>query len=136
MQEVRDTFLHLLADNLPDIPIHPIRLDPRNPSLNIMADNSINVEFLNLSFGHVGKQQVCLDVVHDTEETAIAWMSSLWTLLGSAFYTRLLSYTNPDNPADLGSNVMWDMDSIKFVKVQSDSYTHFACTMLLRFRAI
>lgn len=134
MVQVRDTFLHFLADNLTGIEVHPVRKDPNDPSAELLKLNAVNVEFLGFDLAvDVSGQQVVIDVVNDDERTAVTWVSSLFTLLSAAYYTPKLDYNTPSSPVPTGTNIMWDRKKVRFRKVGNDNYSHFSCVLDLKF---
>lgn len=135
-RDVRDTFLRFLHDNLTDIPVVAIREDPNDPSASVLKPNAVNIQFLRLSADTVATQQVAIDIIHDTENTAVDWMESVWTLLRSAFYTPLYNYSTPSAPVAQHTNVMWDRTSVKFRPVVSTNFVRYTCVLPLKFYAI
>lgn len=135
-RDCRDTFLHFLYDNLAGIAVVAIREDPNDPSASVLKPNAINVQFLKLSADTVATQQVSIDIIHDTENTAVDWMESVWTLLRSAFYTPLYNYSTPSAPVAKHTNIMWDRDSVKFIPVMSENFVRYKCVLPLKFYAI
>lgn len=134
MRATRDTFLHFLYDNLGPIPVHPVRKDKDNPSLNKLADDSVNVQFLTQRHRvHIGELMVSIDVIHSEELTAVDWTEQVYDLLSSAFYTPKYDYTNPTSPQGTGTNIYWDPDSVNFIPIDNDPFRmHFNCTMSLK----
>jgi hypothetical protein len=135
ISDVRATFLHLIADNLTGITVHPVRQDSNDPASSVMQVEAVNVEFMNVNTAVVGSQSVSIDVISADESNCIAWIDALWTILSAAFFTPLLSYQNPTAPTPLGTNVMWDRDRVRFVKVAADTYSHYSCVLPLRFHS-
>jgi hypothetical protein len=132
--QVRDTFLHFLADNLPTATVHFVVRDPADPGADKLKMNCVNVEFLGFGLAHdISTHDVSVDVVADSEEDAITWMSEVWTLLKSAFYTPLLDYADAENPVARGSNLMWDRQ-VNFRPVHSEYYTHYSAIIGLKFQ--
>lgn len=140
-RDVRDTFIRFLADNLVDgssiaIPINVIRNDPNDAGAANIKTNAVNIKFLNLAADSVASQQVVIDVINDSENTAVDWMEAIWSLLRSAFYTTLFTYANPLVPVAQKSNIMWDQKAVKFHPVVSANYSHYSCVLPLKFLAI
>lgn len=136
MRELRDSFLHFLADNLSSsgISVHPIRRDSNNPGTEKLQANCINVQFLNVEPSvQVGNQLVAIDVIHEEELTALDWMETVWDLLSSTFYAPLYDYSDPANPAPLGTNIMWGRNRVRFKPMNSDFYTRYRCEMSLEY---
>jgi hypothetical protein len=133
IQMCRDTFIRFLADNVGSIPLHTLRSDPNDPGAGVLAENSINIQFLGVDLNLVSTQQVVIDIIHDTEATAVAWLKTVYGLLRSAYYTPLKSYTNPAVPVSQGSNVMWDRDKVNFRRVVDGNYCRYSCVLPLQF---
>lgn len=133
----RDTFLHFLADNLqPAISVHPLRRDPSNPSGDVLQTNAVNVTYMGLDPSvQVSIQRVIIDVLNDDENTCSDWLDTVFALLSAAYYTPLYDYTDPLNPALTGQNVFWDsgVGKIAFKRIPSEQYTHYSCTIALKF---
>lgn len=136
LRDVRDTFLHFLNDNLGSIPVHAVRSDPHNPQAEALKLNTVNIQFLNISLDSIARQQVVIDVLNDNENTAVDWVTSIWQLLRSAFYTPLYNYSTPSSPVAQRSNIMWGQKSVVFRRVASTNYTHYTCILPLDFTAI
>lgn len=135
IRDIRDSFLHFLADNLTGITVHPLRFDKNDPGADGFQTNALNVQFLSTSLRHVATQQVVLDVIQDDENTAVDWLDSMWTLLSSAFYTELYSYST-GSPVDQHRHIMWDAESVRFTRISNDNYVHYSCILPLEFSAI
>jgi hypothetical protein len=133
MIQVRDTFLHYLADNLPSLKVHPIRSDPNDPASAVFEMNAVSVTFGNMDFGVLTSiQHVSIDICYDTESAAVATMQSVWTALGAAFFCPLLDYTDTAAPVPVGTNnIYWDRLGVKFRRVRSDYYCHYTCSLKL-----
>lgn len=138
LQQVRDTFLHFLYDNLPQgSALHYIVRDPNRPSANILQMNALNVEYLGVvSSYNSDKQMVAIDIVADSEDSAISWVQGLMSLLRCAYYTPTFDYTNPQAPTSVRGNIMWPRTSINFQRVNSDNYSHYTCLLTLEFSII
>lgn len=135
MRQVRDSFLHFLADNLTGVPIHAVRRDLTNPSSDKLQGNALNVQFLNSTFGvSQSSQTVALDILNDNELTVVDWTEQLWRLLKASFYTPLLDYTDPQNPVPTGTNIMWDRNGVRFNPLWDDYYYRYACYLSLHYQ--
>src|SRR6187401_103073 len=111
MRATRDTFLHLLYDNLPGRTIWAIRRASSDPARSKLKENAINIHFLNSRpHVHVATQLVSIDVLHAEELTAVDMTQEVWELLSSAFYTPKYDYTDPNNPVLTGQNIYWEND--------------------------
>lgn len=132
MRQVRDSFLHLLADNLPAYTIWNIRRDVNNPEQERVHEEAVNVQFIDDNPSvHIGNMVVALDVVSADELTAVDMMQAVWTLLSSSAYTPLLDYsTTPATPQ--GSNLFWNQNNIRFRPVWDQLYCRFTSTVTLR----
>jgi hypothetical protein len=135
LQSARDTFLHFLADNLPDTQVHARRYDITDPGADELMENAVNIEFLGVALDPlVSVQQASIDVIFTDERIAVDTVAKLWTLFRSAFYTTLLDYTNI-TPVSTGTNLMWDKTAVNFRRVYSGEYTHYVCLLPLKFNA-
>lgn len=132
LQNVRDTFLHFLSDNLTGVIVHPRRIDEYDPAGDDFAENAVNVEYVGISLGFISsEQEVALDVIYTNERDAVDVVHQVWTLLSSAFYTPVKDYTVSSTPTTLDKHLVWS--SVRFKKVYSGEYTHFVCLMSLKF---
>ena len=135
MRSPRDSFLHFLADNLPSLSIHPIRRDPDDPATGTLQVEAINVGFGRLDLGiTVSSIFAKIDVISTSELTATDMMQQVWLLLAAKFYTPLLDYTDPQNPVQMGTMLMWKR--CRFVPVDNDAYFQFSCTLPLQFHNV
>lgn len=135
MRNVRDSFLHFLADNLTGVPIHPVRRDMNDPKSDKLQGNALNVQFSNTSFGVAQSTQVVnLDILNDNELVVVQWTEQLWRLLSSSFYTPLLDYTDPLNPVSTGTNIMWDRNGVRFSPIWDDYYYRYLCPLSLHYK--
>jgi hypothetical protein len=136
LNNIRDTFLHFIADNLSSgMTFQYIHRDPDDPDSELLKMNAVNISYqgLSLSFD-TDKQFVVIDVVSDYEETAVTWIHSIVSLLRSAYYTPILDYTNPSSPTPVWGNVMWPKAPIIFRRINSDNYSHYTCELTLEFQ--
>ena|ERR1035441_6410961 len=130
MITARDTFLHLLSDNLPVGTLHPVRVDPADRASNPLQMNAVNVAFGNLTSGiGLTSQQTFIDVVYDAENDAADMVSTLFVLLKTCYFTPLYDYSDPANPVALNTNLMWDRHRISFKRIASQEYCHYSCTL-------
>lgn len=133
MRASHDTFLHLLADNLdPSIPVHPVRVDPTNPGAGELQMNAVNVQFLTMDFDiHVGLLAVSIDVVNDSQLTAMDVTKSVWNILSAKFFTQKMDYSSGSPvPVVPQTNLYWKT-GIKFRPVKNDFYYHYTCLLAL-----
>lgn len=132
MRNVRDSFVHYLADNLPH-PVHVLRADSKDPSASRLQLNTINVDFIDLSpsFGNA-TIRVALDVLNDDENTAIDMVQSIWDLFKTSFYTSVVDYSDPAHP-ELSARIWWEQGQTRFTRVATDRYCHYSCNLTLRY---
>lgn len=122
MQEVRDTFVRYIADNLPGQRVHFVRQDSDYPEAQYLETNAINVTFRSLAGdGNVGRQTTVIDLVFEDEDNLIAAYTQLRDILRSSFYTPAYSYAVPSAPVALGYNVIWGRN-ISFQRVVTEGH--------------
>jgi hypothetical protein len=128
MIPARDTFLHLLADNLTSIPVHNLRRDPDNPGSGRLQSNAVNVEFLMDGLGTVTSTLTAIvDIVHDDERTAVDWVKQVWDILSAALYTKIYDYTS-GTPVATGWNLSWTQP-VSFRPIYDELYCRRSCTL-------
>lgn len=133
MRKIRETFLHFLADNLPTIPIHPVRFDPVDPSASITEIDAVNVTFLDYTTNlGSGSSRVALDIVFSSESAAIDAIETMQSMLSAGCYAPIVDYADTDTPVESGGNIYWDVSGIRFMRVASDQYSHYVCILVLR----
>lgn len=140
MIDVRDSFLHFLADNLQpiivnglqvSIPVHNVRRDLNTPGNDQLQMEAVNVKFLNTDYSmEVSNLTVSIDVLYSDELQAAGVQDALFTLLKQAAYTPKLDYTNPANPVDVGYTVFWE-PAIKFKPIHDMLYIHYHARFVL-----
>ncbi len=137
VRNCRDTMTHFIHDNLPEyMPCHPVRRDPADRGADVLAINSVNLSFLNITTGNnttLCTQQLVIDVVHEDENTAVDWVDVVLSLLRAAYFTPMLDYTVSTAPADTDTNIMWDKRRLTFKRITSRFYTHYSLLLSLRF---
>lgn len=133
MRRPRDTFLKLVADNIGDgITVHPVRRDPDNRTTSNMQMNAINIGFGRVDLGVLlSSIAIKIDVIADSELAAMDMTQQLWLLLSAQMYTPLLDYTDPANPVDTGTTLMWRR--VRFVPVESDAYYQYSATITAQY---
>lgn len=133
MTSVRDTFLHLLADNLVSpVTVHHVRQDPDTPANQRLQTNAVNVQFLNDNLHMVVSDlRVAIDVIHEDERTAIDWTKQVWTILGAALYTPIFDYSS-GTPVATGQNLSWNQP-VGFRPVFDELYTRRGCVLTLQY---
>jgi hypothetical protein len=136
VHHVQDSFLHLIADNL-DVPVHVIRDDPTDRAAGVLRTNAVNLSFLDVRLGNgmvLSNVGAVIDVIHESQNTAIEWIESVWQILGAAFYAPILDYDeDPSDPSLTGKNMTWDASAVSFKRVVNSAYTHYSCVLYLRF---
>jgi hypothetical protein len=140
MIDVRDSFLHFLADNLQTVTVnniivpiivHNVRRDLNVPASDQLSLDAINVKFLNTDYGmNVSSQTVSIDLCYNDELQAASVQTALFNLLRQAAYTPKLDYTNPTDPAVIGYQVFWE-PGIKFKPIHNMLYTHYHARLVL-----
>lgn len=135
MRNVRDSFLHYVADNLPQYEVRNVRRDTNNPGLSDLGENAINICFVGDTLSVVEScLYVSISVVHNEELTAVQMMADVTHLLQSSGTTPVLDYSNPTSPQIVGGNLWWDTKSIKFKPIFSELYTQRGCTMTAHYQ--
>lgn len=134
MRNARDTFLHYVADNLPQWEVRNIRRDTNNPSLMNLGDNCINIKF-NGDYLSVIQSLllVSISVIHSEELVAVQIMHDITNLLQASGTAPILDYTNPISPIVVGGNLWWDTNLIKFKPISSDLYSQYSCALSVRY---
>jgi hypothetical protein len=136
MHPARDTFLQFLSDNLsPGIAVHNLRRDVNFPDTAQLQMNALNVQFLSDTPSVcISSVSATVDVVYDNELTAIDAATTVYKLLSLSGLIPLLDYTNQAAPpVSLGSNLFWNVDSIKFRSVFGDTYFRYSALMTLSY---
>lgn len=156
IRNMRDTFLHFLADNLPANSVHPVRWDKKKPEYNALQVSSLNVTFHDAVYSpkQPTSQFITLDILHDDELAALDLEESVVALLQLGGYTKLLdysaasggsygstrfgvtSYGDPGPQQVSNFLVFWNPESIKFRTVASADYFHRAAVLELFVRYI
>src|SRR5579859_3463203 len=129
MREVLDSFIHLLADNLPaGITVHVLRDDPNDANASRLQENSVNISFLNFTLGagqYLSSVQAVIDVVNVDGNIAVDWVDAVWQIMKAAFFSPIYDYSTPSAPEAGTRNMLWDPKRIAFKKVSSSSYAHY-----------
>lgn len=134
MREARDTFLHYVADNLPQYKVRNVRRDTNNPGLMELAENAINITFIADSMTVTESQlHISVSIIHIEELTAVQMMHDLTGLLQASGTAPLLDYTNPTAPQPLGGNLWWDTNLIKFKPLYSELFSQFGLKITARY---
>jgi len=133
MIEARDSFLHLLADNLPaEVKVHNVRKDPDTPGSERLHTNKVNVQFLSDDL-HTGVSLVLVtvDVIHEDERTAIDWTKKVWDILSAALYAPVYDYSS-GTPVATGWNLSWGQP-VRFRPIFDELYTRRSATLTLSY---
>jgi len=134
MRAARDSFLRFLADSLTGITVHNLRRDPNvRDSENIKA-NAVNVQFIGDDLSvHVRDLTVAIDVVHESELSAISMTEQVWSILSPAGYISLSDYTTPTSPQATGYKLFWNPEEVRFSRVYSDMTFRYTCLLTLSY---
>ncbi len=134
MTSSKDSFLHFLSASLNTDVLHPVRVDPNDRAAEPLKMNAVNVAFGNLTSGiSLSMQQVFIDVVYDSENDADDSIRAVFDLLRDNYAAPLYDYTDPESPVSLGTNLMWDRHRISFKKIAAEAYSHFTCTLSIKY---
>jgi hypothetical protein len=120
VRNTRDSFLHLLKDNLSaSIPVHNVRFDKNNPNSAVLQTNAVNVTFLITDYEvQVSSLMLKIDIVHEDELIAVDWAKAVSDILLSAAYTHKMDYSS-GTPVDTGVDIFWN-PYIKFRPIYDD----------------
>lgn len=134
MRAARDTFLRYLADNLPSLTVHNIRVDKDDPKLNEIMLNAVNVAFHNSDFvgpGELSQALVTVDAIYDDELVAIDAVEQISRVLFTAAFAPLMDYTVPAAPVQISNErLFWDL-SLRFKPVHSENFFHLSALVHL-----
>lgn len=134
MRQARDTFLHYLADNLPQYTVRNVRRDSNDHGLLNLAENSINITFVADQMKVTeSRLLISISIVHSEELSAVDMMDDTTNLLQASGTAPILDYSNPISPQVVGGNLWWDTNLIKFKPLYSELYSHFGCTLTARY---
>lgn len=134
MRNVADSFIMFLSNNLAGIPIHRIITSPDYPDQGLNKQNALNVSFLtNIFDRHINQLQVSLDVLHEDEYLAVSWLEQIQDLLSKRYFTPQQNWSSPSTPTNVDGNIYWDEDSVIFRKLPVTHYSHYNCTMFLKY---
>ena len=134
MIQAQDTFLHVIADNLPSLTVHPLRTDPAHPENETLQVDAVNVEFTIADLRvQVSQVYASIDVVNESEQTARDQALQIAQLLQQGGVAPEQDYsTTPPTPT--GRNIFWNPNAVRFRPVNSgDTYFRFNCTLVLNF---
>lgn len=134
MRATRDTFLHYLADNLPTLTIHNIRVDKADPKLNEIRINAVNVTFHNSDFSgpsDLSQSLVTVDVIYENELDAVTAAEGISQLLFTAAYAPLTDYTVPTSPVQISNErLFWNL-ALRFKPVHAENFFHMSALLHL-----
>ena len=140
MIQAQDTFLHIIADNLPSLTVHPLRIDHAHPENESLQMNAVNIEFTIADLRvQVSQVYTLIDVINDDEQTARTQALQIAQLLQQGGVAPEMDYSGlaatPPTPAvPTGRNIFWNPNAVRFRPVNSgDSYFRFNCTLVLNF---
>lgn len=136
IRNLRDTFLHFLADNLTGATIHPVRASKDQPQYNSLQVGSINITFHDATYSVRAPttQFLTMDILHDDELLALDLEESLIVLLQTGAQALLLDYSGTTPVQVSNSKVFWNVDTIKFRTVASVDYFHRSSVLELYVR--
>lgn len=131
----RDTFLHYLADNLPTLKIHNLRVDKSDPKLNEIMLNAVNVSFHNSDFSgpsQLSETILTIDVINDNELIALDQAEQISQLLFKAAYAPLMDYTVPASPVQISNErLFWNL-ALRFKPVHAENFFHLSALLHLQ----
>jgi len=134
MRAARDTFLHYLADNLPDLSIHNIRVDKTDPKLNEIKINAVNVTLHNADFSgpsSLSQLLVTVDTIYESELDTMSAAEEISTLLFKAAYAPLMDYSNPSAPVQIANErAFWNV-ALGFKVVHAENFFHMSALLHL-----
>jgi hypothetical protein len=134
IRAARDTFLRYLADNLPSLTIHNIRVDKDDPQLNEIKLNAVNVAFHNADFAgpsELSQTLVTVDIINDDELIAIDQAEQVSQLLFKAAFAPLMDYTVPGSPVQIGNERLFWSLSLRFRPVHAENFFHLSALLHL-----
>lgn len=140
IRNLRDSFLHFLADNLPLNSVHALRFSKTTPLNSSLQIGQINVAFHDSTYSAnaPSNQFVTLDILHDDELAALDLEETLVVLLQLAGYSPLLDYSvTTQGPVAIGNtNFVWNPQGLKFRTVSSIDYFHRSAVLELSTRYV
>lgn len=133
MRNARDTFITLLNTELTGLTVHPIRDDTDYPEFSLFKTNAVNIGFTAGSYDpHINELTVSIDMVYERELDAVDAEQQVFNLLSKRFFTEKFNYTNPLAPVPTGTNIFWERDVIRFIRVPEEGIYHSNTTFDLR----
>jgi len=136
IRNTRDTFLHFIADN--GITTHAVRFDSAKPQDNVLQVDAVNVTFHDVVYetNCPTKQYVTLDILYNSELSALDMEETLVALLTQAGYTPLQDYSVSEPVSVKNTLIYWDPTSIKFRTVAAADYFHRSAILQLLIRYV
>lgn len=120
IQNVRSTFLHFLADNLPDLEVWNVRRQSEltggtaSAAQSQIKMNAVNVTFTNMNpRTKVANVTARIEVVYDDELNAVSALEQVSTILQASGMTALNDYTSTP-PTATGRSIFWSVNSLDF----------------------
>ena len=138
IRNLRDSFLHFLADNLTGITVHPMRASRSNASNDSLQVSALNVTFHDSTYSTNGptSQFLTLDIVHEDELLALDMEEPLVNLLQLGGITQLEDYS-VSPPVQIGNKIIsWNPQSVKFRTVLAPNYFHRSSVLELYIRYV
>lgn len=134
MRQVRDTFIHFLADNLAGQTVHAVRFDRDNRDSQMHQIGAINVAFLDpkVNIRQESRQGVAIDLLELNENDALDKAELIARLLQSTAYIPKMDYSDPSAPVSTGTCVSWDGE-VSFSSVGSERYFHLTTLVTLQY---
>jgi len=138
VRNLRDSFLHFVADNLPAASVHPLRFDSARPQYNSLQIGRINIAFHDATYSTMYPtcQFATLDILHTAELDALDLEESLVALLQLGGSTELTDYSGSTPVQVSNSLIYWNPLQIKFRTVASVDYFHRSAVIELWTRYI
>ncbi len=137
MRQIRDTFIHFVADNIAQYittstpTVNGVWRSSAEPNRDTLNTAAINISFLDGTYSTATVTQVCaIDVIHTDELTAVDWTDALWQLLSATCYTPQLDYSGV-SPVPTGKNVVWPIAGVRFKPIVDKYYFRQNCRLLL-----
>lgn len=136
IRNLRDTFLHFLADNLPPKTIHPVRYSRDIPEFNSLQHERLNVTFHDADYSSRSPaiQFVTIDILHTDELLALDLEEQVVDLLTRGGQAHLMDYSGYSPTMVQNSLVFWNTEQIRFRTVASVDYLHRSAALELYVR--
>lgn len=135
MLTAKDSFAMFLSQQLAleGIPMQWLLHDPSDPALSRLKINAVNLYFMaEYSEGPIDILQASIEIIHQTERTALIWQDLLTTLFRKSGIIKNKKYSvDPGNPTDEPGNVYWNVRDLRWTTVSETDYVHYNCTFNL-----